>query len=254
LAVWLRIYAVVGIAAALVLLGIGTWLFRWPGFAVSHIDVVGNDVVSSDEIIARARIEPGQNVWLLNLANVQRRIEAVPYVAHASVARRFPSGVTVLITERAPDGCIVAGRTLNFTIDTESRVLALGCSSELPRFDVALSVRPHPGDFVTDVRLRRLQADVHLLADPHRFAYFDFDRFGGFEATLSNGIVVSFGADDRLREKEDLITPILQTQGHPLSDVKELDLRVSAVPVVVYRTLKEIPLRFQDSEGSSHNM
>ncbi|MGH7756054.1 MAG: cell division protein FtsQ/DivIB, partial [Vulcanimicrobiaceae bacterium] len=223
------------------------------------IDVVGAHVVTRQAVIARAHIDPTANVWLLDLAPVRRRIEALPYVATVRVHRSFPAQVAIDVTERTPDGCLRRSDGSTATIDRTDRVLDANCiTTSLPQYDPKHVVVGAVGTFVTDPRLRRLQRESHELAHPESFTRFWFDRFGGFEASLPSGVTIRFGADGEIAEKEALIAPILQAQGRPLRSVLALDLRIAAEPVVVYRdasiTRTAKPQHIQDLGGANHNI
>lgn len=49
-----------------------------------------------------ANLELGQNLWTLNLPQIEHDLERLPYVSSATVTRHFPDKITILIHERVP--------------------------------------------------------------------------------------------------------------------------------------------------------
>jgi cell division septal protein FtsQ len=76
-----------------------------------------------------AGLEPGQtNLWGLNLPQIKRDVEKLPYVSSATVERHFPDRVVIKIVERVPVVKIFAinddlGTREMFYLDRECVVL-----------------------------------------------------------------------------------------------------------------------------------
>lgn len=86
-------------------LGAGGWLvLNSPIFAVRHIRVVGNLTLTSDEVIARAGVDTGDNLFHLAPRDMEEALQRSPWVAEADVLREWPSTLVLRITERRPAG------------------------------------------------------------------------------------------------------------------------------------------------------
>ncbi len=243
-----RTYWIPAILAVAVAVLAGWVLAAAPMFRPSHVDVAGLSRVSRDDVLARAAINPNENVWLGDVRGAERRVEAIPYVLSARVHRRFPAAVTIAIAERVPEACVRDARGSQFTVDGALRVLETGCASAPA---VAYLTRralggAKPGDFLADPALAELRRDALALAPPPnappsgaaqplRFTSFAFDAAGQLDATLPDGVRVRFGDDDALAEKERLIGPILASLGPRAATVRAVDLRAPATPVVEFR-------------------
>jgi cell division septal protein FtsQ len=242
-----RTYWIPAILAIAVAAGLGWALAAAPMFRLSRIDVVGNGRVAGSDVIARANLNPNENVWLADVRGAERRIEAIPYVLSAHVHRRFPAAVRISIVERVPEACLRDANENQFTVDAELRVLAAGCSQAPDLAYVSRSVlSAKPGDFVTDQALVALRRDAQALAAPAsaaregsapglRFTTFAFDAAGQLDATLAGGVRVRFGDDDGLAEKERLVMPILASLGPRAANVRAVDVRSPSTPVVEFR-------------------
>ena len=233
----LRRYWLLGLVAFAVIATAGWRLATTPAFRAKTPVVYGVSHVSRQEVLAAAAIDPHANIWLMNRAAVQRRIEAIPYVLRARVHRAFPGRIGIEVAERAEDGCVrdAAGET--YVVDAALRVLDIGCARK-PRVTYVVRgiLAADPGTFLNDPELLRLQSDARALAaSGDRYHAFVHDTFGDLVATMRGGIDVRFGDDGDLERKRQLIGPILAQLGPRATDVRAVDLRAPATPVVEYR-------------------
>jgi cell division protein FtsQ len=212
-------------------------LVEWPGFMLKHLEVHGTHATSAQDVLTRARIDPHANIWLVNLGAAGDRIEALPYVRTARLERLPPATISIVVTERVPNGCLEDADGSLVEIDADRRVLALGCEVRpSPVYRVPKVVAPQPGAFVRDAGLARLQADELAIAGSGvTFGTLEHDRFGQLEATLPNGVVVRFGDEQNLEAKARLVKPILQTASARAAALESIDLRAPSTPVVRYR-------------------
>jgi cell division septal protein FtsQ len=192
--------------------------------------------VSRADVLARAALDPQGNVWLLDRGAIERRIEAIPYVASAHVSVRPPASVTLEISERAIDGCVRDGSQIA-TIDGDRRVLAAGCDRpSAPLYEIRGPIDARAGTFLQSPELIALQNDRKVLAPAgDSYRSYAHDTYGELEATLRDGIVVKFGDDDDLERKQSLVGPILAQVSGEGRPVSALDVRAVATPVVEYR-------------------
>lgn len=232
-----RTYWVLG-AIVLVALGAGAWWFAGsPLFRLRSVDVDGLVRVSKHDVLLRAALHPRDNIWLMNRGAVERRVEAIPYVATARVQRRFPADVRIVVTERKPAACLRDGARRTYTLDTALRVLERGCAdAETPTYVVRAPLEAAPGTFERDPALLRLQSDDEALsATGRRYRSFAEGTYGELVATLQGGITVRFSSDADLTREQSLIAPILAELGSRAADVSSVDLRAPTTPVVEYR-------------------
>jgi cell division septal protein FtsQ len=87
-----------------------------------------------------AGLEPGENLWTLNLRQITRDLEKLPYVSSAKVERHFPDKITITIKERVPVVKIVG---LNVDLNTrEVFYLDRQCVVLKPRPDETVPLLP----------------------------------------------------------------------------------------------------------------
>jgi cell division protein FtsQ len=103
---WVRRPWVWVLAALLVVAAAGAALRYAPVFHVEHIDVLGNDQVSSDEVLAAAEVSSGTALLGLPVDEIESRIETLDAVASARVVRDWPDRVKIVVRERRPVGYV----------------------------------------------------------------------------------------------------------------------------------------------------
>jgi cell division protein FtsQ len=104
-----------------------------PRFAVSDVQVAGNDRRPADALIAESGIAVGANVFALDLDAARAKLLADPWIAEASLARRLPGTIWVQVVERRPAALVALGDTLLATADGEPfKKLDPGDPIELP--------------------------------------------------------------------------------------------------------------------------
>lgn len=69
-------------------------------FRVSNIEVTGNSLYSSQEIIDASGIENGDNLFFINrFSAVSRIFTKLPYVSEATISRHLPNRIVISVTE-----------------------------------------------------------------------------------------------------------------------------------------------------------
>lgn len=94
-------------------------------FAVDEVSVSGavyTDATQLDEIVEDLR---GTPVLLVDTAEVEERIEAIPWVESARVTTRFPDSASVEIRERTPVVATLGSDGRSRVLDADGRVLAV---------------------------------------------------------------------------------------------------------------------------------
>ena len=213
----------------------GYWAATWPGFDPRHVAVTGNQAVSSEEILARAQIEPSRNVWLQNMKSAARRVSAIPYVGQVTIVRSLPAGVTIRVTERKPFAVLRFGPHAAVA-DRDLRILRDGgAADDLPLFVLKSQALPAAGVFVKDPQAAHLRDDYDILTQAHvPVAQLHYDKFGDLAAVLRSGVALLLGDESDLSQKAALVEPILSQAGAGHGKIAAVDLRAPKTPVVRY--------------------
>jgi POTRA domain, FtsQ-type/Cell division protein FtsQ len=114
----IALLAAAGVVAGL-WLGV-RWLQSSPRFALRRIEVEGNSHVTREEILRRAGIAVGLNVFTLPLREAEERIRQSPWVADVRLERRLPDGIAIAVTERGPAAMVQSDGKL-YLVDATGR-------------------------------------------------------------------------------------------------------------------------------------
>jgi cell division protein FtsQ len=112
-------------------------LYTNPRYNLAKIEIEPRGHFTEGQIRQAAGLEPGQNLWTLNLRQITHDLEKLPYVSSAKVERHFPDTVSILIHERVPvvkiDGLNIDLNTKEtFYLDREGVVLKPREDEEAP--------------------------------------------------------------------------------------------------------------------------
>jgi cell division septal protein FtsQ len=108
-------------------------LYRNPHYVLQKIEIEPEGHFTLHSIRQATGLEMGQNLWSLNLPQIAKDLEKLPYVSNAQVERHFPDRVTIRIHERVP---VVKISGLNADLNTrETFYLDRECVVLKPRDD-----------------------------------------------------------------------------------------------------------------------
>lgn len=85
-------------------------LFESSYFSAAEIQVRGSDRIRGNEIVALAGLQPGVNLWEIDLEAIERKVAKHPWVRRVSVRREFPGRVVIEVEEREPKAIVAIGR------------------------------------------------------------------------------------------------------------------------------------------------
>lgn len=83
------------------------YAYENPAFAIRHLDIETDGVLSAEQIRTWAGVRLQDNLLALNIARVKRDLELVPAIETVSVERVLPRGLRIRVTEREPIARVV---------------------------------------------------------------------------------------------------------------------------------------------------
>ena len=89
-----------------------------PRFSVRKVEIDGNRRKSDADIVELAGLQPGQNIFALDLANAQRRLLTDPWIKEATISRKLPGTLKVELSEREPAALASIGGRLYLVTPT----------------------------------------------------------------------------------------------------------------------------------------
>ena len=109
---------VLGVALATVttllggLYGAYAYAIGHPLLRIERIDVEGSQVLREEEVIALAGVRKNAPILSVDLAEVERRLEANPRIRRAEVLRHLPRRLELVIEERTPVLMVRSGQSI----------------------------------------------------------------------------------------------------------------------------------------------
>jgi cell division protein FtsQ len=198
-------------------LGALTWALDRP---ISVISMDGSFQRVSPGQIEKAVAPYSQAGFMsADLDRIQRAVEAVPWVDHARVQRRWPNGLHVTVIEERAAARWGESGLLNTRGELFVREAA-HVPAELPRLSGPEGTEPQ-------VAQRYLSAQGRMLEAGMRIAALRLDERGAWEMDLDSGVTVRLGRRDVDERLERFIRTASQVISHRLNDITYVDMRYS---------------------------
>jgi cell division protein FtsQ len=141
------------VVVLLVIVGLVVWFT--PLMSVRQVQVRGVSTVSQDQVRGALDVPAGTPLLRVDLGAAAARVAALPRVAHATVDRHYPSGLTVSVTERVPTVFVDKPDGTHLLDATGFDFATTPPAPGLPRLVVA---NPGPRDALTGAALAVLGA------------------------------------------------------------------------------------------------
>jgi cell division protein FtsQ len=215
----------------------GYILFRSPLFQVRRLEVTGTRLLQPAQIRKLAGINPGENIFAVNLGQAQKKIALLPLVKTAVLRRILPSTVLIEVTERTPVALLQEGSVFA-EVDRDGYYLQQGNVdiTGLPLLTGIRAVLPAPGrkvdapglapvlQFVAGLPpgLAPMLSEVHVESD------------GQLVLTTLYGVPVLVGDATDPAGKGELLLAILQQLGRK-RPIAYIDLASVKSPVIKYQ-------------------
>lgn len=211
-------------------------LARSSVFEVREIRVLGNTTLSRENIISVAGINPGENIFRLDLKAAAEKLKVVSVIKTSELNRRLPSAVEIKVVERVACA-LVPVETGFIQIDDEGVYIQKGDVgiSQLPvvtglKFDL-----PLPGGKIMSEKLD-VALEVVRGVPPGLLVRLSEIFIEGDQAVVYtlDGIQCRFGAPVDLRQKGEVFLKILEGLKTKGKKIEYIDLSHAASPVVKY--------------------
>jgi cell division protein FtsQ len=179
-----------------------------PLMSVRAIEVSGNSVVESPEIVAAAALSKGEPLMQVDTAAAARRISMLPKVATVRVKREYPSTITISVIERV---------AVVFTERDGKRYLMDKFGFEFaqqdppPGLPQLVTENPGSGDASTRAALTVMTGVPPYVAD--QVAQIDVTSPVNIVLRLKDKRTVVWGDDERNGEKAETLRHLLTQEG-----------------------------------------
>lgn len=93
--------------------GAKRFFFENPDYQLSQIEVQTDGTLQRDQILKTSNLHEGENIFLVNLAQVHDRLQQLPQVDEVQVMRKMPGEIDIRIVERKPIAWITSDKTIS---------------------------------------------------------------------------------------------------------------------------------------------
>ena len=99
------------------------YIFVYPTFALTQIEIEGAHQISFKDACRKAEIEKGDNLLIVSLPGIWKRLSTHPWIKDAKVERQLPHRLRITITERTPLYAIRGPSGTVLSMDDEGYIL-----------------------------------------------------------------------------------------------------------------------------------
>ena len=168
-----------------------------------------------------------------DLDGIQRAVEALPWVEHARIQRRWPNSLHVTVTEQTAAARWGESGLLNTRGELFVKS-AMHVPAELPHLS-------GPDGTESQVAQRYLSVQGRMLEAGMRIAALRLDERGAWEMDLDSGVTVRLGRRDVDERIDRFIRTVSQVIAHRMSEITYVDMRYSNGFAIGWRNAAEAP-------------
>jgi cell division protein FtsQ len=195
-----------------------------PLFRLRDIRVEGTKNLRPHEVIVRAGIGSGTNVFHLDGGSIVTALEADPWIRSATVERHLPGSVVITVQERTPIARALVG-TNPAAVAGDGMVLPGAATADLP------VIRASVGGLTDDDRTAAAEAlDVMPAIVRAHISAVVAEPTGSLVMELTDGLTVRYGGADDQLAKATALRSVLAWAARMHVALAEIDLTVPEAP------------------------
>lgn len=222
---------------------------------VNSISVEGLHWKDPDAVIQLSGIEQGDNILLLNKAQIKENIEADPHFIFVNVRYRFPTGVTISVKERQEAACFAFANTY-VIVDQNGMILGHVEKSQgtsLPKVlgvevtEFVLGAEIRTTDTYKQDALREVLGALCERELQQAVEQIDLSHADQIWLQLKDGTKVCLGQSIQLREKLEWLEKITEKIHEEGYVGGTIDLTSAVAPVYIPADKDARPIAMEDS-------
>jgi cell division protein FtsQ len=193
-------------------------LIRDAGFGISEVHIGGNTRTPGETVTAVLGFEPGQSIFSADLRTAREKLLHLPWVADATVQRRYPDAITVTLTEKVPYGLWRSPDGRVFVTERNGNLITDSGVEEFAKL-------PHlVGDGAPKDAPEIVEAVAQIRAVQARMSAFERVSNRRWNLVLDDGVVVKLPEHDWQKELP-VLEHLIIDKGVLERDISEIDLR-----------------------------
>lgn len=205
-------------------------------FEVREIRVEGNNSLTREKIISVSGINPGENIFKIDLKSSAEKLKVIPAVKSVDMSRKLPSTVEIKVEERKPRALLpVQGGFIQ--VDDEGVYLQKGdvVSNQLPVLTgVSFNVPPPGGQIKSEALGTALEVVKEI--PPGLLPQLSEVNIDGSQvvAYTLDGIQCRLGIAADMKQKGEVFMKVLNELKVKGKRIEYIDLSYTGSPVVKY--------------------
>ncbi len=227
-----RIPAIVFIAV-IVLGSVALAATRGPLFHAETIRIQGIDHLRRSDVLRIARIGPATNVVTLDAGAAERRLEADPWVADATITKHLPTTVEIDVQEHTPVAVTESAGVLRSVAEDGTLLDVAGAVSVYPLIANADPGAAEPSPAWVSGAARAIGAMSFDLQ--RQIAQMSILDDGELRVDLRSGAQVAYGPAVEFEAKAESLRALLRWAAAQGTPVRSADIRVPSAPTASFR-------------------
>lgn len=188
------------------------------GFGISEVHIAGNARTPPETVTAVLGFEPGQSIFSADLITAREKLLRLPWVADATVQRRYPDAVTVNLVERLPFALWRSQDGRVFVVERNGSLITDTGVEQFARL-------PHlVGDAAPENAAEIVEAVTPFRAIAARMSAWERVSNRRWNLVLDDGVVVKLPEKDWQKQLP-VLEHLIIDKGILERDITEIDLR-----------------------------
>ncbi len=213
------------------------WFFRSEYFAVTEIEVRGQERLLGESIVDSTGLGLGVNIWQIDILRVEEHLLNNPRIRSVYVQKYLPNKIVIQVDEYGPLALIPTESGFA-EIDENSTVMSF--TDTIAQIDLPIVTGITLTEPVSGLKAEGLYLDEVLECvivaqelDHLGLVEFNVDENGGITLVTLEGIRILLGSSDEGFQKAfDVLRPILVDIRETRASVAYIDMRAPDKPVV----------------------
>ncbi len=177
-------------------------IFKAPFFKITKIECEGEKVLTEKQILQKADIEKGKNIFSISMTKTENRIKELAYIKDAEVKRVFPSIVKITVTECKPRAYIAYKKKFAL-IDYSGKILEMPKENDKHQVMTIKGVTitaPFIGGYIEndkDERIKYCTSALEIMEQNKmidKVAELDLTKLTGIKLNYDNRIYANLGS------------------------------------------------------------
>ena len=221
-------------------------VFKAPFFNITGVEVKGYKILKKEQILEKAEVEKGKNIFSVSMTGIKDRLMEMPYVDDAEIKRVFPNKISIDVKESVPRAYIKHGKKY-VLVDKNGKILEISKKANKYKVMTINGVtlkEPEMGKIIAnekDDRIKYCSETLNVLEKVKlidKVVLLDFTQLTGIKMNYDNRVYVncgSYDSDEEFEYKLTMCEHLIKEEISPYEKV-EVDLTMDKTIIRPYES------------------